>query len=99
DRMNLSADAYRTRGRLLRAMVKTWDLSNRNGAVEQRLYPHLPGVSALLSTGTGSTSLAERVLAHLGETGRVAPGAAHLARYFVRPKGVAVLVTGSSHGE
>ena len=99
DRMNLSADAYRTRGRLLRVMVKTWDVSNRNGAVEQRLYPHLPGVSAVLSTGAGSASLAERLLAHLGETGRVASGATHLARYFVRPKGVAVLVTGSSHGD
>jgi len=80
-------------------MVKTWDMSNRTGAVEQRLYPHLPGVSAVLSTGAASASLAERVLGHLGETGRVAPTAAHLARYFVRPKGVAVLVTTSPDGE
>jgi hypothetical protein len=97
--MNLSTDAYRTRGRLLRAMVKTWDMSNRSGAVEQHLYPHLPGVSAVLSTGAASGSLAERVLAHLRDTGHVAPTAGQLSRYFVRPKGVAVLVTGSSNGQ
>ena len=50
DRMNFCADPYRTRGRVLRPLVKLWDRWNQNGDVERRLYPFLPGLSAVLST-------------------------------------------------
>jgi hypothetical protein len=41
--MNFSADAYRTRGSVLRPLVRVWDRCNRDGALERRLYPLLPG--------------------------------------------------------
>ena len=95
DRMNFSADAYRTRGRTLRPLVRAWDVCNRRGAVERRLYPYLPGFAAVLSTEPVATSLAERVLDHLGARANLPPGAARVARYYVRAKGVVVLVAGS----
>jgi SAM-dependent methyltransferase/uncharacterized protein YbaR (Trm112 family) len=92
DRMNFSADAYRTRGKFLRPLVKVWDFWNRAGAVERKLYALLPGVSAVLSTEAGRESFAERVVHHV--TGMNGNGPS-LSRYYVRPKGVAVLVAGT----
>ena len=91
-RMNFCADAYRTRGRVVRPLVKAWDRLNGNGSLEQHLYEYMPGVGAVLSTEPGIRSFAERVLHHVG-----APGAS-LSRYYVRPKGVAVLV-GAADGD
>jgi aminoglycoside phosphotransferase (APT) family kinase protein/SAM-dependent methyltransferase len=90
DRMNFSADAYRTRGRLVRPLIRLWDRCNRGAAIERRLYGYLPGMSAVLSGNAGSRSFAERIIQH------VTPGrdSMPLTRYFVRPKGVAVLVAG-----
>jgi aminoglycoside phosphotransferase (APT) family kinase protein len=90
-RLDLCADPYRTRGRLVRPLVKVWDLCNRDGALERRLYACLPGLSAVLSTERSVHSLAERLLRHLGAEGRI-PIPLRLSRYYVRPKGVAVLV-------
>jgi aminoglycoside phosphotransferase (APT) family kinase protein/SAM-dependent methyltransferase len=89
DRMNFSADAYRTRGKFLRPLVKAWDFWNRAGAVERKLYPLLPGVSAVLSTEGEHESFAERVVHHVTQQNGSGPA---LSRYYVRPKGVAVLV-------
>jgi len=94
DRMNFCADPYRTRGRLLRPLVKIWDRCNRNGALERRLYPALPGLSAVLSLEAGTESFAERLVGHLGARGHITGGRL-LTRYYVRPKGAAVLVAGS----
>jgi aminoglycoside phosphotransferase (APT) family kinase protein len=94
-RMNFCADPYRTRGRLLRPAVKLWDRWNRAGALERRLYPALPGLGAVLTADAAPQSFAERLIHHLAADGRVARAAAQLSRYYVRPKGVAVLVAGS----
>jgi aminoglycoside phosphotransferase (APT) family kinase protein/SAM-dependent methyltransferase len=96
DRMNFCADPYRTRGRVLRPLVKAWDRCNRDGAIERRLYPSLPGLSAVLSNGSANPSFAERVLHHLRADGSIPTSAGSLTRYFVRPKGVAVLGAGPS---
>jgi hypothetical protein len=94
--MNFCADPYRTRGRLLRPLVKLWDRFNREGAIERRLYPMLPGLSAVLSTTPATDSVAERVVRHLRGEGLVPASAGALTRYYVRPKGVAVLGAGPS---
>ena len=96
DRMNFCADPYRTRGRVLRPLVKVWDRFNRAGAIERRLYPSLPGLSAVLSTAPRTDSIAERVIHHLRSEGQVPASAGSLTRYYVRPKGVAVLGAGPS---
>lgn len=96
DRMNFCADPYRTRGRVLRPLVKAWDRCNKGGAVERRLYPSLPGLGAVLSTAPAPESLAERVIRHLSATGEIPTSAASLTRYYVRPNGVAVLGAGPS---
>jgi hypothetical protein len=93
--MNFSADGYRTRGRATRPLIRAWDLWNGNGRLERRLYPYLPGVTAVLSSDGGLRSFAERIIDELGEAGHVPPQARRLTRYFVRPKGVAVLVAGA----
>ena len=92
-RLDVCADPYRTRGRMIRPLVKLWDFCNRDGALERRLYPALPGLSAVLSTERTVDSLAERIVRHLGAEGRIPPPS-RLSRYYVRPKGVAVLVAG-----
>jgi aminoglycoside phosphotransferase (APT) family kinase protein/SAM-dependent methyltransferase len=94
DRMNFCIDPYRTRGRLLRPLVKLWDRCNRSGAVERRLYPALPALGAVLSAERATESFAERIVRHLAAHGHVA-GDATLSRYYVRPKGAAVLVAAS----
>ena len=95
--VRLSADPYRTRGRLVRPLVKAWDVGNRNGALERRLHPLLPSLSAVLSTEPEIPSLAERILGHLA-AGRQIPAGCRLTRYFVRAKGAAVLVLGAPDG-
>jgi len=95
--VRLSADPYRTRGRLVRPLVKAWDVGNRNGALERRLHPLLPSLSAVLSTEPEIPSLAERILGHLA-AGRQIPSGCRLTRYFVRAKGAAVLVLGAPDG-
>ncbi len=94
DRLNFCLDPYRTRGRAVRPLVKAWDALNRGGRLERRLYAALPGVSAVLSTGPARPSVAERILLHLGGKGLVAPSARTISKYYVRPKGVAVLAAG-----
>jgi hypothetical protein len=71
-----------------------WDALNRNGAAERRLYPCLPGMSAVLSAGADTQSFAERVVKHVVSANGNGHGPTPLSRYFVRPKGVAVLVAG-----
>jgi aminoglycoside phosphotransferase (APT) family kinase protein/SAM-dependent methyltransferase len=95
DRLNFCMDPYRTRGRLLRPLVKLWDRCNRDGRLEQRLYGGLPAFGAVLSTDDTSSPYAERVLDHVGHAARVSAVARPLARYYVRPKGVVVLVAGT----
>jgi len=94
DRMNFCLDPYRTRGRAVRPLVKAWDALNRGARLERRLYAALPGVAAVLSTGPARPSLAERILLHLASKGLVAQSARTISRYYVRPKGVAVLTAG-----
>ena len=94
DRMNFCADPYRTRGRVLRPLVRAWDRCNKDGAVERRLYPSLPGLGAVLSTAPAPESMAERVIRHLSARGQIPASAGSLSRYYVRPKGVAVLGAG-----
>jgi aminoglycoside phosphotransferase (APT) family kinase protein/SAM-dependent methyltransferase len=96
DRMNFCADPYRTRGRVLRPLVKAWDRCNKDGAVERRLYPSLPGLGAVLATAPAPESIAERVIRSLSAQGQIPASAASLTRYFIRPKGVAVLGAGPS---
>ena len=98
DRMNVCADPYRTRGRVLRPAVKLWDRWNRRGAVERLLYPFLPGMSAVLSAEVASASFAERLLRHVGDVAGVPGKACHLSRYYVRAKGAVVLVGGEPAG-
>jgi aminoglycoside phosphotransferase (APT) family kinase protein/SAM-dependent methyltransferase len=95
DRMNFSADPYRTRGRAVRPLIRAWDALNNGGTLERRLYRYLPGLSAVLSTDVAAGSFAERLLNHLGAKGVLGAADRGLARYFVRPKGVAVLGTGT----
>src|SRR5207244_1170830 len=96
--VRLSADPYRTRGRLVRPLVKAWDVCNRDGALERRLHPLLPSLGAVLSTEPEIPSLAERLLEHLATGGQIAHGR-QLTRYFVRAKGAAVLVAGAPDGD
>jgi len=96
--VRLSADPYRTRGRLVRPLVKAWDVCNRNGALERRLHPLLPSLGAVLSTEPEIPSLAERLLEHLAAGGQIAHGC-ELTRYFVRAKGAAVLVASAPDGD
>jgi aminoglycoside phosphotransferase (APT) family kinase protein/SAM-dependent methyltransferase len=95
DRMNFSADAYRTRGRALRPLLRAWDRVNLGGRAERRLYPWLPAFGTVLSRGLGERPFAERLLQHLATQDQIAPAATSLARYFVRPRGVVVLVGGA----
>jgi SAM-dependent methyltransferase len=94
DRMSFSADGYRTRGRLTRPLIRAWDVGNRDARLERRLYRYVPGFTTVLSTDTETRSFAERILDELAATGRIEPAARALRSYFVRPKGVAVLVAG-----
>jgi aminoglycoside phosphotransferase (APT) family kinase protein/SAM-dependent methyltransferase len=96
DRLNFCLDPYRTRGRLLRPLVKLWDRCNTGGRIERRLYPLLPSLGAVLSVDDGATSYAERIVAHVARQSGTPPTGLPLARYYVRPKGVVVLVAGSS---
>lgn len=95
ERMSFSADGYRTRGRLTRPLIRVWDAWNRDGRAERRLYRYVPGVTAVLSTEDGTPCFAERILDDLAANGRIPPGGRELRRYFVRPKGVVVLVAGT----
>jgi len=95
DRMNFCIDPYRTRGRLLRPLVKLWDRFNRGGRIERRLYPYLPGIGAVLYTDNGTRPFAERILERVGEAAGLPAGACGLSRYYVRPKGVVVLIGGA----
>jgi aminoglycoside phosphotransferase (APT) family kinase protein/SAM-dependent methyltransferase len=92
--MNFCADPYRTRGRLLRPLVKLWDRWNRDGGVERRLYPYLPALSAVLTSDRPGGSFAERLLEKIGSEAGLQPSGYRLARYYVRPKGAVVLVGG-----
>jgi aminoglycoside phosphotransferase (APT) family kinase protein len=94
DRMNFCADPYRTRGSLLRPLVKVWDRWNRNAGVERQLYPYLPGLSAVASPDGQAASFAERVLRRVGEGANLPASAWALSRYYVRAKGAVVLVGG-----
>jgi len=96
--VRLSADPYRTRGRLVRPLVKAWDVCNRNGALDRRLHPLLPSIGAVLSTEPEIPSLAERLLEQLATDGHIAPGC-RLTSYFVRAKGAAVLVANAPGGD
>jgi aminoglycoside phosphotransferase (APT) family kinase protein/SAM-dependent methyltransferase len=95
DRMNFCADPYRTRGRLLRPLVKVWDRFNRDGALERRLYGCLPGLGAVLSTDRETKAFAERIFQYVAREQDLAPAAVTLSRYYVRPKGAVVLVGGA----
>jgi SAM-dependent methyltransferase/uncharacterized protein YbaR (Trm112 family) len=101
DRMNFCIDPYRTRGRLVRPLVKLWDRFNRAGRIERHLYPYLPGIGAVLYTDRGTRPFAERILERAGEAAGLPAGACRLSRYYVRPKGAVVLVGGTpaSDGE
>ena len=94
DRMNFCADPYRTRGRVLRPLVKLWDRWNQNGDIERRIYPFLPGLTAVLSVDPTPSSFAERLLRHVGDVAHVPPQACRLSRYYVRAKGAVVLAGG-----
>lgn len=96
DRMNFCVDPYRTRGRVLRPLVRLWDRYNRHGRLERHLYRYLPGLSAVLSADAAAESFGERVIRHVGDVGNLPPAATALSRYYVRPKGVVVLVAGSA---
>src|SRR5581483_2662383 len=54
------------------------------------LYPYLPGFAAVLSTEPRPRSFAERILEHIGCDGAV------VANYYVRAKGLAVIVAGEA---
>ena len=95
DRMNFCIDPYRTRGRLLRPLVKLWDRFNRGGRIERRLYPYLPGIGAVLYTDGSGRPFAERILERVGNAAGLPAEACRLSRYYVRPKGVVVLVGGA----
>jgi len=90
DAMNFSGNAYRTRGTALRLLIRAWDACNRGGALERQLYPYLPGFAAVLSTEPRPRSFAERILEHIGCDGAV------VANYYVRAKGLAVIVAGEA---
>ncbi len=92
DRMNFCIDPYRTRGRLLRPLVKLWDRFNRNGRIERRLYPYLPGIGAVLYTDGTARPFAERILERVGDAAGIPAEACRLSRYYVRPKGAVVLI-------
>ncbi|MCC6765471.1 MAG: hypothetical protein IT293_12500, partial [Deltaproteobacteria bacterium] len=96
DRMKFCGDPYRTRGRLVRSVVRSWEIAGRPPRLERSLYPFLPGIAAVLTTGSAHHSFAERLLVDLAATGRIPPDAGRLSRYFVRPRGVAVLAGGAS---
>jgi SAM-dependent methyltransferase len=91
DRMNFCIDPYRTRGRLLRPLVKLWDRINQAGRIERRLYPYLPGLGAVLYADGAGQPFAERILERVAEAAGLS-GACRLSRYYVRPKGAVVLV-------
>ncbi len=95
DRMNFCADPYRTRGRVLRSLVKGWEITGRPNVLERRVYPFLPGMAAVLSASADPTSFAERLLGALADAGTIPAGARSLSRYFVRPRGVVVLAGGA----
>jgi aminoglycoside phosphotransferase (APT) family kinase protein len=99
DRMNFCADPYRTRGRVVRAAVRGWELAGRPQRLERRAYALLPGMTAILSTTPENRSFAERMLAELAASGRIPADARTLSRYFVRPRGVVVLAAGNGDGE
>jgi SAM-dependent methyltransferase len=94
DRMNFCADPYRTRGSVLRPLVKVWDRWNRDGGAERQLYAYLPGLSAVASPDRAATSFAERLLRRVGENAGLPASACALSRYYVRAKGAVVLVGG-----
>ena len=94
DRMNFSIDAYRTRGRMTRPLVKAWDVINKRGALERMLYPYLPGLSAVVSVDAKPRAFVDRIVQHLANEGRIANPPPSLSGYHVRPKGAAVLTAG-----
>ncbi|MCC6848566.1 MAG: hypothetical protein IT294_08705 [Deltaproteobacteria bacterium] len=96
DRMKFCGDPYRTRGRLVRSAVRSWELAGRPPGLERRLYPFLPGLAAVLTTTPVHRSFAERLLDGLASTGRIPAGARALSRYLIRPRGVVVLAGGPS---
>jgi aminoglycoside phosphotransferase (APT) family kinase protein/SAM-dependent methyltransferase len=98
DRMNFCIDPYRTRGRLLRPLVKLWDRFNRGGRIERRVYPYLPGIGAVLDTDGAARPFAERIFAHVGAAAGMPAGVVQLSRYYVRPKGAVVLVGEATSG-
>jgi aminoglycoside phosphotransferase (APT) family kinase protein len=89
-RMNFDLDVYRTRGRLVRPLVKAWDACNRNGALERRLYGFLPGLAGVLTSQASTRPVAERIFTELAAKRQI-PRTAKLAGYHVRAKGVVVL--------
>jgi aminoglycoside phosphotransferase (APT) family kinase protein len=95
DRMNFCADPYRTRSLLVRPLLKAADVLNTQGRIERRLYRFFPGLTAVLSADPSKPAFVDRILAHLGDGGHLAHGSRRLTSYFVRPKGVAVLVLGT----
>ncbi len=89
-RMNFDLDVYRTRGRVVRPLVKIWDACNRDGALERRLYGVLPGLSAVVAGESRKWPVAERIFVELAAKRQIPP-TARLGGYHVRAKGVVVL--------
>ncbi len=92
DSMQFSADVYRARGRALRWLVGAWDLVSLPARVRRHLYSGVPSIAAVLSTDPDGSSFAERIIRDLGA--HIPPAARIITHYFVRPKGVAVLIAG-----
>jgi hypothetical protein len=93
--MMFSADAYRARGGALRPLIKAWDLCNRASGLQRRLVRQVPAVGAVLSAAPAARTFVERLCDHL--SGEPFSGS-RLLHYYVRPKGVVVLVLESQAG-